>query len=236
MNPNGTWNLFIRDDYTGDSGVLANGYILNIYSVTTNCTTCAVAASADLAIGQTVVPASTYTNNNVVFTLAVTNLGSGSASAVVVSNTLPVGLNYVSATPAATSTNGRIYGFTLGTLGNAAVSNITLTARTAANGNYTNSATVSSGTSDPVGANNTAAAVVTVTTPPVISGVTFSNNAVSLGWTGLPGITYRIQYKTNLTQAAWLDFTGDIVPGGAPFSTNLPVAGGQRYYRIMALP
>ena len=236
INPNGTWNLYIQDDATGDSGLLANGYILNIYSVTTNCTSCAVAASADLAIGQTVAPASTYTNNNLVFTVTVTNLGSSTASAVVVSNTLPVGLNYVSATPAATSTNGRIYGFTLGTLASSATSNITLTARTTAIGNYTNTATASSSTSDPISANNTAKAVVTITAPPVISGVRFTNNAVTLGWSGLPGVTYRIQCTTNLTPAAWLDFTGDIIPGGAPFSTNLPVSGSQRFYRVIALP
>jgi uncharacterized repeat protein (TIGR01451 family) len=236
INPNGTWNLYLRDDFSGDNGLLANGYILNIYSITTNCGSCAVASTADLALSQTVAPASTYTNNNVTFTLTVTNLGSGSASSIVVSNTLPTGLNYVSASPPANSTNGNTFGFALGTLASAGATNVTLTAKSTATGNFTNTAVVSSGTSDPVPANNSASAAVTVVAIPAIASVSTTNSNVTLAWSALPNVIYRVQYKTNLLQAAWLDLTGNITASGVSLSTNLPVTGTQRFYRITALP
>ena len=233
INPNGTWSLYIRDDTTGDSGNLGNGYVINIYSVTTNCTTCAVASTADLAVSQTVAPSSTYTNNALAFTITVANLGSGSASAVIVSNTLPAGLNFVSAVPSASSTNGNRYLFNLGTLANAAVTNITLNAKTSATGTFTNLATVTSSTSDPNNGNNAATAVATAILPPSISSVSLTNNTVRLVWGTLPGLTYRVQYKTNLNQSAWLDLTANMNAAGSSLFTNLAVGGSQQFYRII---
>ncbi|MFM2082520.1 MAG: hypothetical protein RL380_1211 [Verrucomicrobiota bacterium] len=236
VNPNGTWNLYLRDDYSGDSGTLASGYIINLYTITTNCGSCAVATTADLAVSQTAAPASTYTNNNVTFTLTVTNLGSSAASSVVVSNTLPTGLNYVSATPPANSTNGNTYAFALGSLASAGATNVTLTAKTTTTGNFTNTAAVSSATTDPVPSNNSATAAVTVVTIPAIASVSTTNSTVTLAWSALPNVTYRVQYKTNLLQASWLDLTGNITTSGSSLTTNLPVTGTQRFYRITALP
>jgi uncharacterized repeat protein (TIGR01451 family) len=236
IDPNGVWKLYIRDGYENDSGNLQSGYVLNIYTITTNCTSCLVASSADLAVSQTVAPASTYTNNNVTFTLVVTNLGSGSASSVVVSNTLPTGLNYVSATPSASSTNGNTFGFALGTLANAGATNITLTAKTTTTGNFTNTAVVSSATSDSAPANNSSTATVSVVAIPAIASVSTTNSNVTLAWSALPNVIYRVQYKTNLLQAAWLDLTGNITTTGVSLTTNLPVVGTQRFYRITALP
>ena len=63
-------------------------------------------------------------------------------------------------------------------------------------------------------------------------------NGVTIGWDAVPGLTYRVQYKTNLFDPVWLDIPGDIT------ATNLtafqldtsPATNTARFYRILALP
>jgi hypothetical protein len=64
-----------------------------------------------------------------------------------------------------------------------------------------------------------------------------SGTNVILSWPGLPGQTYQVQYKTNLTDALWLPLT-TLLPGtGASLSlTNTLGAASQRFYRLGVQP
>ena len=155
-----------------DSSVSATGWYVD--TITTSNTICCSGNSpaADLAIGQTSSPALVNLGNPVTFTLNVTNLGPNTATNVVVSNTLPAGLNFVSASPTASVTNGSTLTFNLGNLTNNAKSTITIQSTAVTAGSRTNLATVISLTSDPVSGNNSATAAVNVNSPPTISTIT----------------------------------------------------------------
>lgn len=55
-------------------------------------------------------------------------------------------------------------------------------------------------------------------------------------WFSEPGITYRLQTKTNLTDAAWTDVGSDVLAAGVTASTTDTATGRrQRFYRLKRL-
>jgi uncharacterized repeat protein (TIGR01451 family) len=133
---------------------------------------------ADLALTKTsdavgsVPPGAT-----VVYTLTVTNNGPAGATNVVVVDTLPVGVTWVSDTCAAGPPVGQVLTWNVGALPNAgsAVCDITVTVDVGASGTLINSATASATEADPVTADNTATAAIDVGQPvqeiPTLGGV-----------------------------------------------------------------
>jgi hypothetical protein len=65
----------------------------------------------------------------------------------------------------------------------------------------------------------------------------FDTNAFQFSWNSIPGQVYRVQYKTNLTDLAWLSVVPDFT---ATNSTSLYVEPGPlpttRYFRLMLVP
>ncbi len=126
--------------------------------------------SADLTISKTANvanPDNAFSGGPVNYTLAVTNNGPTSASSVSVSDPLPAGSGFVSATGA-----GWTCGFSAGTVtctmpslavGPAAPITLIITAPTVTHAQFvSNTATVSSATSDPVPGNNSSTATIHV--------------------------------------------------------------------------
>src|SRR5262249_5384743 len=97
-DPNGTWSLYVLDDATGDQGLIAGGWGLEITTATT------VNPMADLVVGLSSTPASLYVGGVINNTITVTNLGPSPATGVVVTNVLPLGVNFVSSSPPGTFT------------------------------------------------------------------------------------------------------------------------------------
>jgi YVTN family beta-propeller protein len=63
-------------------------------------------------------------------------------------------------------------------------------------------------------------------------------NGATLSWTALPGIAYRVQYKTDLADPIWLDLPGQFATTN---NTGLTLDVGAvtnvtRFYRLVALP
>ncbi|MCL4836635.1 MAG: DUF11 domain-containing protein [Thermoanaerobaculia bacterium] len=118
---------------------------------------------ADLELTKQVAPATAAPGDQVVFTLTVTNLGPGDATDAMVTDTLPAGLVYVGndcgATFAAPTLTWNIGQFTAWTT---LTCNVTATLAPDATGSLTNAATATATSNDPNGANNAAAAAVTV--------------------------------------------------------------------------
>jgi hypothetical protein len=78
---------------------------------------------------------------------------------------------------------------------------------------------------------------VTVTPVPAVNFASFAvqTNSFQLTWNSLAGLSYQVQYKTNLTQTGWLNFN----PVAAV--TNLTTfadtnAAAQKFYRLVLLP
>ena len=59
--------------------------------------------------------------------------------------------------------------------------------------------------------------------------------AVQLTWATAPGFGYHVQYKTNLTDEAWLPVNGSVViEGGKAYVKDLSPDPDRRFYRIVA--
>ncbi len=134
----------------------------------------AVVSSADLAVTGSASPEPVNLGGQLTYQLAIQNLGPDAATNVVLQNTFPTGLSFVSATSSqGTFSGSSVSTFSLGTLPAGASANISIVAlvSTSKLGLGTNTATVSSPLPDPNSTNNTAAIVSTIvdTMPPVIS-------------------------------------------------------------------
>ena len=153
----------------------ASGSLTNAASVSSptgdpNCTNnvtppviTTVTPVADVGIGKTG-SASVLASSNLVYTISVTNFGPSSASGVVVTDTLPATVTFVSATGGGVNNSG-VVSWSLGTLANGQVSNVTVTVTAPASGTLTNTASVSSPTGDPNSTNNVTPPVITTVTP-----------------------------------------------------------------------
>ena len=70
--------------------------------------------------------------------------------------------------------------------------------------------------------------------PPRFSSCTLTNNALNLIWSAYPGKTYRVEYKTNLTDPAWTPLGANTLARAYTASvtdTNFPTP--QRFYRVL---
>lgn len=134
----------------------------------------AVISSADLSLTVLATPQPVFSTSNLVYTLIVSNLGPDTASSVVVTDTLPAGVSFISATTSqGASTGVNPPSFNLGSLNSSNTATITVVTRVTASIDswITNVALVASTTLDPVATNNTATVVSTVVdrNPPVLT-------------------------------------------------------------------
>lgn len=122
------------------------------------------AATPDVSITKIASGTTFPTGSNVTYTLNVSNAGPGTATGVVVTESLPEGLNLVSATPSSGTCSGtRPVVCTIGTLGSGASATISVVANVVAtSGSIMNTASVATTTADPNNANNTATATITI--------------------------------------------------------------------------
>lgn len=71
---------------------------------------------------------------------------------------------------------------------------------------------------------------------PIITAVTNSSTNLTVVWRALAGETYRVQCKTNLAQANWLDVAGDVAAAGPYASKAVGHAGPQLFCRVALVP
>ena len=148
---------------------------------------------ADLSLTKTSNAASVTTGENIVYTLVVTNNGPGDAANVVLADSLPAGVAFVSATSdlvtciEATNT----VSCPIGTLANGESVEVVITARTTTDGTVTNSAGVSSDTNDPTPTNN--ADSVTTEVLPVNVDLAVTKSASANPVTAGADFTYLIE-------------------------------------------
>lgn len=73
---------------------------------------------------------------------------------------------------------------------------------------------------------------------PVITLIQKTGTNVTLTWTAVSNVSYRVQLKTNLTDAGWNDLQPSVtaVSSNASYSYAEPPTSSQRFYRVMVLP
>jgi uncharacterized repeat protein (TIGR01451 family) len=186
----------------------------------------AVVVATDLSVGEsgpsTVNPAASFSYN-----IAVSNLGPVSASSVVVTDSLPAGLVFVSASGGGVASGGTV-NWSVGSMTSGQVSNLTLTVTAPLYGSITNSASVSSATMDSNLANNTSLLVVTtvvpVTSQPHLTNSISGSNLV-MQWP-VDHTGWRLLQQTNHLSSGISSNTNDwgTVAGSATNnSANIPI-------------
>jgi uncharacterized repeat protein (TIGR01451 family) len=228
-DPNGTWSLYVADDSTGDAGSIVSGWSLNLATLNT------VNPVADLAVSMTnnaTVPL--YVGSGFQYSLGVVNNGPAATTNVTVTNTLPAGLTFLSATTSqGTSTHsGGVVTFNLGALAAAGSASLTISVVPSVGGSLVNTAKVSGPDTDLNSANNTATstAVVRVPAPAVFSELVYTNGQFRFTLTGEPNLTYAILGSTNLT--TWAEVTRGTASSAGIVKFADPAAGLQlRFYR-----
>ncbi|MEO5802635.1 MAG: Calx-beta domain-containing protein, partial [Verrucomicrobiota bacterium] len=229
LNPNGAWSLYIYDDTGGDAGALA-GWKLSITSLS-DPICCGVNSLANLGVSITDSPDPVSVGSNVTYTILVTNSGPYAAAGVTLIDTLPTGMNFVSATStngSCTNQNGTIT-CKLGSLNNGATATIFLTVNAVLVGTLTNTVTVFSNSGDPVSTNNTAAAttkvlpVVDIFVTDAVASETGNDVGIfTLNRTGGTGNTLTVRYAVSGTASNGQDFA--TLSGLVTFPTNSSTA------------
>ncbi|MGH9458726.1 MAG: Calx-beta domain-containing protein [Thermoanaerobaculia bacterium] len=142
---------------------------------------------ADLAVVMTSGSGPFFVTQDVTYEITVTNDGPGIATNVTLTDTLPAGTSFVSATPSQGSCSGTTTVLcNLGTLGVGGSATVTLTLRLDAEGAIENTATVTSDLADAMPANSSASAAIEVAAAaaiPTLSGwLLIMLAGVLLGW------------------------------------------------------
>jgi type VI secretion system secreted protein VgrG len=141
----------------------------SVNATNNTCSITVAAAAADVSIVKSG-PATVATSTNIIYDLAVANAGPSLAAGVTVSDTLPAGTTFVSATPSQGSCTGTsTVSCSLGTVPASGVATVQLVVKSpGTSGTVANTATVAADTPDPNSANNTSTASVKVTATPSI--------------------------------------------------------------------
>jgi uncharacterized repeat protein (TIGR01451 family) len=176
--------------------------------------TTTVAQTTDLSISKSG-PGTASTNQNITYTITVTNLGPSQAGSVVVSDNTPPGLTFVSNTGACTST----FPCSLGTMNASQTATITSTYNIPANysgSSVANTASVSSAATDSNGANNSSTTSATIIASADLAIVKSGPASFTPG----QNIVYTITVTNNGTLAAANTFVSDTTPTGLTFVGN----------------
>ena len=174
---------------------------------------------ADVGVGKSAL-GSVLATSNLSYTISVTNFGPSSASLVVVTDALPAGVSFVSASGGGVSNNG-VVNWNLGTLVNNQITNLTLIVTAPASGSLTNVASVNTPTGDPNLTNNVS--------PPVVTGVTPVAD-VGVGKTGPATIGYGVNFNYTISVTNFGPSTAteisvtDSLPAGLVFVSAVPTA------------
>ena len=183
---------------------------------------------ADLSLIKQVNNSTPNANQNVVFSVTITNSGPQGATNVTVADQLPAGLTFVSSTPSGSTTYSSGTGvWTVGSLASGASETLQITATVVTPGVKTNTAQVSASDQfDPDSTPNNsvgteddqASAVVTPNATDLSVTKTVSSSAPQFG----TNVTYTVTVTNNGPQAATGVQLSDQLPSGVTFVSSTP--------------
>ncbi|WP_428229029.1 gliding motility-associated C-terminal domain-containing protein [Flavobacterium sp.] len=179
--------------------------------------------TTDRSVIKTVNNATPAVGSNVVFTLVATNNGPSAGTGIVVTDLLPSGYAYVSATaPNGTNYNPTTGLWTIGNLANGGSATINITATLNATGEYANTATITGTENDPTPGNDTSTfAPVPVATSNLSIVKTIDNPT--------PYVGNNVVFNLTATNAGPSDATGvqvnDLIASGYTFISASPSIG-----------
>jgi uncharacterized repeat protein (TIGR01451 family) len=160
-----TYTIVVTADTAGSitdqASVTSTTTDLNLQNNTASATS-TVTPVADLSVSATAAPEPVNQTANLTYTLTVTNHGPSPAQGYTLTDTLPAGVTFVSATGGVTPVNGTLTFTSLSPLASGAMATYTIVVTANTAGSITDNASVTSSTTDLNLQNNTASATSTV--------------------------------------------------------------------------
>jgi uncharacterized repeat protein (TIGR01451 family) len=232
-DPNGAWLLYVYDDAVGDGGRIVGGWSLSLTTLVT------VGPVVDLAVGMSRAPAMLFVGDHLTNTITVTNLGPDWATDVILTNTLPAGVSFVSAwlsQGTVSSTGGGAVVCSLGGLPAGQGAQAIIVTVPSVAGTLVATAFAVANEEDLYPTNSFALTSTTVLgfTPATLGGF-MSNGQFHLTVSGQANVEYVILGSTNLT--SWISLSTNIASptGTITYIDTNSTTLGQRYYRTLRL-
>jgi uncharacterized repeat protein (TIGR01451 family) len=184
-----------------------------------------VIPQADLALTKIASPSPAITqNNNLTYTLTVTNNGPSPATGVVLTDLLPAGVNFVSSTPSqGTCAGTATVTCNLGTIASGASVTVTIVVQPPTPGSINNTASVAANESDPNTANNAASAATTVN--PATADLTLTKTDSPDPVPANGSLTYTLLVFNNGPDPATSVVLTDTLPAGVALASASPNQG-----------
>jgi len=193
--------------------------------------------SADLILAMFSSPSPLTFGQDLTYTLLIANLGPATATGVTVTNTLPPGVSFVSASPPAYVVTGSLVAFTnLGTLGSGWGTNAFIIVHPNVGGTLTNTATCGSGVTDPLKGNNTVTVKTLVEGSAPQLSITISGGSLVISWP-TSAVGFNLESTTNLNPpVVWTPVSSPApVIVGDRYVVTLPIGGGNKFFRLRAV-
>ena len=223
-NPNGTWSLFVIDDSPGGAGGITNGWKMQIT------TTGVIPATSDLSVKMLAPAGPAIVGSNISYTITVTNHGPWATTGTSLSNAMPVGAVFVSATPStgSISTNSGQIVWTIGNMAKDAVATATVVVRPGVAGNAVSTSSVFASQSDPNLLNNVATTTTVISPPTADLGV----NVVDAPDPVYYSTNISLVYTITVTNAGPATATGIAVTNELPLNVLFLSATPGGYTRV----
>jgi uncharacterized repeat protein (TIGR01451 family) len=182
----------------------------------------------DLAVSKTDSPDPVVVSDQLTYTITVNNAGAGEATAVMLTDTLPASVGFVSANPSQGSCGGEMGGevmCNLGNLASGASATVTIVVQPTATGPITNSVSVAANETDENLSNNSDTEETIVTPAPVLADLAVtksdSPDPVQVG----SNLTYTVTVTNNGPSNATVVTMTDTLPAGVNFVSATPSQG-----------
>ncbi|MDI6051349.1 DUF11 domain-containing protein, partial [Flavobacterium sp. XS2P24] len=203
---------------------------------------------SNVSVAKTVDNPTPNVGSNVIFTLTASNAGPSSATGTNVTDVLPAGYTFVSATASTGTYTSGTGVWSVGTLANGASATLNITATVNATGSYANTATITANEADPTPGNNTATSTpvpvpqsnvgITKTssnaTPNVGSNVTFTLTASNAGPSSATGTNVTDVLPAGYTFVSATASTGTYTSGTGVWSVGTLANGASATLNITA--
>jgi uncharacterized repeat protein (TIGR01451 family) len=194
-----------------------------------------LAPAADLGVTLAASPNPVMAGCPLTYTITVANAGPSPGTLVQVSDELPPGADYVSATP---SQGNCLYVpalhtvlCNLGTLNPGDLATITVAAKPLSAGTILNGASVSGIAMDPLFSNNAASLTTQVLPPPTLT-ITVNGPVVTLSFATEADCVYLVEYTQSLNSGIWILLQTVIGTGASVTVTDTAPGATMRFYRV----
>lgn len=212
--------------YVNTASVSGNEIDFDLSNNTATVTPVLGAQQANLGVVKTVNNLRPSAGDNLVFTIAASNVGPNAATGVTVTDVLPSGYVFVSANASTGTYNNATGVWLIGNFANGANATLTIAATIKATGSYSNTATISGDEIDPVPGNN-----ISTVTPALraLVDLTITKTAINKITAISDVYDYTITVKNVGSSLASQVLATDVLPVGIAYVSSSTTYGAANY-------